>query len=574
VARTPRLVSLLSLVLLPAGCDAGEVQAAVPQAGDRPNILWIVADDLSPDLGAYGDAYARTPNIDRLAQEGVRFTNAFATSPVCAPARSTLITGVYASTLGSLHMRSWAVPPPHVRPFSEALRAAGYFTSNNRKIDYNFNPHLEESVWRAVVEPPLGAWDESGAEAHWRHRGPGQPFFAVFDLFVTHEGRIRLPEAQFDQAIAAVATEDRHLPSAAPLPPYYPDTPETRRDMARYYDLITAADLQLADILGQLAADGLEENTVVVFFADHGRGLPRAKRWVYDSGIRVPLVVRWPRGLASGVVRHELVSFVDFAPTMLSLAGVEVPDHMQGRVFLGDRAQPEPRYVFATRDRMDETPDTIRAVRDRRFKYLRNFQPDKPYAQPIAYMDEMPTMKVWRQWAAEGRLQGPQQRFFAPRKPQEELYDLTADPHEIHNLAEDPQHQARLVEMRTALERWMEQTRDLGLLPEKELIARMRPPARPVTTEAPAATVQEDGTTDRVTVSLACPTPGAAIVYTRETGATPHWLLYTGPLHLPPTAVLRFKAGRLGFEDSREISLALDTLSSEVRTGTDRGRLH
>jgi N-sulfoglucosamine sulfohydrolase len=526
---------------------------AATAAAARPNILWIIAEDMNLELGSYGAPDARTPELDRLAAEGARFTNAFATAPVCAPARSTLATGLFATTLGSHHMRSQVVPPPEVRLFSEYLRAAGYYTSNNAKTDYNFAP--------VQAPPPVTAWDESGPGAHWRKRAPGQPFFAVFTLLTTHESRIRYPPDEFALVTAGLRPEDRHDPRRAEIPPYYPDTEAVRRDWANYQDLVSAMDLQAGELLRQLAEDGLEDETVVFFFGDNGRGLPRAKRWLYDAGLHMPLIVRWPGRLQPGAVREDLVSFVDFAKTVLALAGVPAPPQLQGRAFLGEHAEPEPAFVFATRDRMDEAYDRSRAVRDRRFEYIRNFHPDRPWAQHIAYMEEMPTMQELRRlWSAavrDGRpvAPSPQWAFMLPSKPAEELYDTDADPHEVTNLAADPRHRETLERMRRALEDWMRDTHDLGGVPEAEMLERMRPGGVWATTAAPVPDVQRAG--GRTLLSLTSSTPGASLAWTVEQGASAHWQLYRGPFELRGPQRLRARACRLGYRDSADVVLEI-----------------
>ncbi len=346
------------------------------QGKKPPNILWVTCEDTSPDLGCYGDAYAVTPNLDKLAAQGARYTHCFTHAPVCAPSRSGIITGMYPTTIGTHHMRCHGVPQPFVRCFTEYLRAAGYYCTNNSKTDYNF-------------PPPITAWDECSKEAHWRNRpDKGQPFFAVFNIGSTHESQCWPIDGKLD-----------HDPAKAVLPPYYPDTPVVRRNWARYYDQVTKMDAQVARILKELEDDGLAENTVVFFYGDHGRGLTRAKRWVYDSGIRVPLLIRWPGVIKPATVTDRLVAFVDFGPTVLSIAGIKPPEHMQGRPFLGEHDTPPRDYVFAHRDRMDETYDIIRAVRDKRFKYIRNFEPHKPYAQRINYMEKMPILQEMRRQA-------------------------------------------------------------------------------------------------------------------------------------------------------------------------------
>ncbi len=423
-------------------------------AADRPNIVWIVGEDLGPELGCYGDSYARTPVLDRFAAEGVRFARAFTHAPVCAPSRSGLVTGRYPTSIGSHHMRSKLLDPPPL--FTSYLRKAGYHVAWPGKTDFNF-------------DVPPGSFDSTD---DWLKKPPPEPFFAYINFPESHESKIRAKEDEFRRLTARLEPSQRHDPVLARLPPYYPDTSETRRDWARYHDLASAVDRRVGDVLDAIEKNGLAEKTIVFFFGDHGRGLPRGKRWVYDSGIRVPLIVRWPGKISPASVREDLVSFMDLAPTVLSLAGAELPAGLAGRAIFSPAAAPEPPYVFAARDRMDETFDRIRAVRDRRFKYIRNFYPELPYAQRIAYMEEMPTLQIWRRLHAAGLLVGPQEQFFAAKKPVEELYDLDKDPHEIENLAALPERRAKLEELRGALERWIEETGDLGGVSEEELIRR------------------------------------------------------------------------------------------------------
>jgi N-sulfoglucosamine sulfohydrolase len=534
---------------------------AAQQTSHQPNILWISAEDLSPDLGSYGDSYARTPNLDKLASQGVRFANAFSSAPVCAPSRSAIITGMYPTTIGSHHMRSKAVPPSYVRAFPEYLRAAGYYCTNNSKTDYNFEAPPSHT-------PPITIWAESSRTAHWRNRAPGQPFFSVFNLTVTHESQIRTSSEDFAKNTAALKPEDRHDPTKAILPPYYPDTPIVRNDWARYYDLITAMDLQVAAILKQLEADNLADSTIVFFWGDHGRGLPRGKRWVYDSGIRVPLIVRWPGKTQPGTVREDLVSLMDLGPTMLSLAGIPIPKHMQGQAFLGDQQAPSRQHVFAHRDRMDEAYDMIRAVRNQRYKYIRSFFPGRPYAQHIAYMEEMPTMQEMRRVYKDhcnalspnyGKAMTPAQAlFFLPEKPEEELYDINRDPHETENLANSPEHQPMLRKMRSVLEQWRKETNDLGLVPEQELRERMRPGGEWMQTAQPVVRRISSGNRLPVTVKLSSETEGASIVYTTDTGENPRWNLFSKEIILKNPATLRAKACRLGYLDSAEVSKQFD----------------
>ena len=431
------------------------IAALFCRAADRPNIIWIVGEDLGPELGCYGDAYSRTPNIDKLASEGARFTRAFTHAPVCAPSRSGLITGRYPTSIGTHHMRSKLLKPPAT--FTQRLRECGYHVSWPGKTDFNF-------------DAPREAFDVTNP--NWRRRLPPQPFFAYVNLGTTHESQVRANAAQFAKNTAQLKPEDRHDPAKATLPPYYPDTSETRRDWANYYDLITAVDYQVAEVLADVERHGIASNTVVFFFGDHGRGLPRAKRWIYDSGIHVPLIIRWPGQIKPRTLREDLVAFVDFAPTVLSLATCAIPTDLDGQVFLGPNRAADRKYIYAARDRMDEAYDRIRCVRDARFKYIRNFHPELPYAQRIDYMEEMPTTRVWRELNAAGKLTGPQTLWFSQNKPREEFYDLENDPHEINNLADSKLHRTKLDELRAALDRWTADTRDVGAIPETELIAR------------------------------------------------------------------------------------------------------
>jgi N-sulfoglucosamine sulfohydrolase len=424
---------------------------------DKPNFVFLVADDMSCDMGCYGDKTAHTPNLDRLASEGCRYDNAFTHCPVCAPSRSGLITGQYPTTIGTQHMRSMLLKAPPM--VTEYLRKAGYFVDWPGKTDFNF-------------AAPKDAFDST---AEWINapQPPKQPFLAYHNLFMTHESQIRHFQNSFVRNTRRLKTEDRQDRAKVPIPPYYPDTPEVREDIASYYELVTALDYAAGDIIKKLDQWKVAENTVVFFFGDHGWGMPRGKRWLYDSGIKVPLIVRWPGDIKAGSTSDELVSFIDFAPTLLKLAGAPIPASMQGQAFLGDNVTPR-KYIFAHRDRMDETFDRVRAVRDNRWKYIRNFHPELTYALRNEYMELMPTMQVWRKLHAEGKLNATQDHFFSPTKPKEELYDTQADPYEIHNLADspDPIHQAKLKELRLALDQWIEQTHDLGEISEREMIQR------------------------------------------------------------------------------------------------------
>lgn len=450
--------SLLAVAVLAAA--GSSLFAADPK---KPNIVVLSCEDISPNLGCYGDPDAITPNLDRLAAQGARFTRAFTHAPVCAPSRSGVITGMYPTTMGSHHMRSKLAKAPPM--FTEYLRKAGYqiawpAVGGVGKTDFNF-------------DPPKG-WADLTVDWTKQPEQLKPPFFAVYNVTVTHESQARATKAQYAKNTARLKPEERRDPAKVKLPPYYPDTVPVRDCVAAYHDNVTAMDYAMGDVLKLLDDRKLSENTVVVFYGDHGWGLSRGKRWPYDSGLRVPLLVRWPGKVKPGSVREDLTCFLDLAPTVLALAGAEVPSHMQGRVFLGEKTGEAPKFVFAARDRMDETYDRIRSVRGERYRYVRNFHPELPYMQYINYMDEMPIMREWRRLAFDGKLNPTQMLFMSRTKPKEELYDLEKDPYEVNNIAnaESVEIQKVRKEMSDALDRWIVDTKDLGEVPEKELIKR------------------------------------------------------------------------------------------------------
>lgn len=430
-------------------------------AAEKPNILWLSAEDISPHLGCYGDPHAITPNLDQLAAEGRRFTHAFTAAGVCAPCRSTIITGMYHPSIGTHHMRCRATLPDFVKPFPIYLREAGYYCTNNSKTDYQFGSPSAREIW-----------DESSGKAHWKNREDDQPFFAVFNFTGCHESGIA-SGGKYESVTKNLSPEQRQDPDKlTTLPPYYPDTPITREDWKRNYELITAMDAWAGEHIAALKEAGLYENTIIFFWSDHGVGLPRAKRWLYDSGTRVPMIVRIP-GAEAGVVDSQIVSSIDFGPTVLNLAGLGVPEHMQGRAFLGENLTEPRKYAFGARDRMDERYDIIRAVRGPRFRYIRNFEPLKPYYQFMNTPEKGATMREIRRLEAAGEESEFVGLFTAETKPVEEFYDLENDPHEINNLAEDPQYADRIAEMRKVLSEWQASIGDLGLLPESEITIRV-----------------------------------------------------------------------------------------------------
>ncbi len=450
------LALLVTILLSLSACQVSEKHTALPP----PNILWVTCEDISPNLGSYGDPYANTPHLDQLAKEGVVYTNAYASAPVCAVARSGIITGMYASSQGTQHMRCDGRRPEGVKMYPELLRSAGYYCTNNVKTDYNF----------AMDHKSI--WDESSNEAHWRNRkDPNQPFFAIFNFVTSHEGRVNREEA-YNHAVKELDPAQLKRPGQVPLPPYFPDTEAVRELWARYYNIITAMDQQVGDILQQLKEDGLEEHTIVIFYSDHGAGIPRHKRWMFDSGLRVPLIVRVPEKYQSwlphtpGSQTDELVSFIDLAPTALKLAGLPIPANMQGRAFLGTDLSSPRQYVYAGRDRMDERYDMQRTVRDKRYLYIRYYEPYKPYCQYMNTPEKGAIMQAIRQAHQEGTLPEAGQHIVAAVKPAEALYDCEQDPYNLKNLVEDPAYQDKLTELRTAHAQWSDDTKDTGLIPE------------------------------------------------------------------------------------------------------------
>jgi arylsulfatase A-like enzyme len=560
--RAVLLVAFVSAPWLFAAAPAGQAQA--PR---RPNIVWISNEDMSPRLGVYGDQLARTPVLDRLATEAVRFTRAFTTAPVCAPSRAAIITGMHQNAIGAQHMRTTedrvpelpgpylAVPPFYVKAFPEYLRAAGYFTSNRAKTDYQFGE-------------PFTIWDNVGGMAHWRNRpDPNQPFFSVFNLTVTHESQI-FPSSPARKGKPLVTD-----PARITVPPYYPDTPLVRQELARMYDNIADMDGQVGTILRQLEEDGLADNTFVFYWSDHGDGIPRSKRSLYDSGLHVPLMIRWPKGLAlaggrlpaAGSVDDSLVSFIDLAPTVLALAGVAVPAHMQGRVLVGPQAGPPPALVFAARDRMDIEYDMMRSARDARFLYIRNFHPELPYAGHIIYRNQSDIMQEWFRLQAAGQVSGEAALWMRTHRPAEELYDTVADPHQIRDLSGNATYREALARLRQAVDDWMTRIRDQGLINEPELIQRMWPggvqpetaqpyilPRRTTTAPTRQPSASLDGPTE---VVIYVPTQGASIGYTTDAGPRATWRLYTGPILVDRPMTLRTKAIRYGYKESAETQM-------------------
>lgn len=425
----------------------------------QPNILWVTCEDMSPNLGCYGDKYAKSPALDALAERSLRYRHAWSCAPVCAPARTTIISGMYPPSTGAEHMRSETKLATGQKMFPQILREAGYYTSNNSKEDYNL-------IHTGKV------WDDSSNKAHWRNRDPKQPFFSVFNFLITHESQIRTPGHKL-----------KHDPREVHVPAYMPDNEIVRRDWAQYYDNISTMDDMVKKTLGELEADGLKDSTIVFFYSDHGAGMPRSKRWPYNSGLQVPMMVHIPeqfkhlapKDYKQGEWSDRLVSFVDLAPTALSLAGIKKPEYHQGHAFLGADIAPEQDFVFGFCGRMDERIDMVRSVRTQRYVYIRNYMPHRIYGQHLDYMFEMPTTRSWKAAFDAGKTNEVQSRFWKT-KPAEEFYDLQSDPDEINNLALRPtaQQKSEMTRMRVAQTSMAARIRDVGFLPEHEIHSRSK----------------------------------------------------------------------------------------------------
>ena len=547
---------VLLTALAASACGTAPQDAVASQA--RPNIVFLLVEDLGPRIGAFGDAVAQTPVLDRMAREGVRYTHVFTSAGVCAPSRAALITGMHQASIGAQHMRSsayrWtdgsgrtgyeAVPPPFVKAFPELLRAAGYYTINNSKTDYQFGN-------------PFTVWDENGAEANWKNRPNDAPFFAMYSLQVTHESGLFTPESVAAGmpafAPTAVSAEQRRAglrrrtrPEDVIVPPYYPDTPVVRADIARQYDNVQLMDAWVGERLAELERAGVLDNTIVIWSTDHGDGFPRAKRSLYDTGLLAPMIVRFPDGRRAGQTDDRMISFVDLAPTILALAGVKAPDHLQGIDALGPQGEKQDR-IFAARDRLDEWPDLSRAVRTRDFKYIRNEYPDAPLYLKLAYRENVPMMADMRRMFAAGQLSPLQAGYFETPRPAEELYDLRADPDEVRNLAGDPAFSAIKAELSGALAAWRTRIRDPGKMPEDQMVkAAWGANAQPRT--AKTVMVQSPAAMGLISIRLTSETVGASIGY--RLGDDVRWRLYVQPILALRGERIEAKAIRYGFGES------------------------
>ncbi|MFT4518025.1 MAG: N-sulfoglucosamine sulfohydrolase [Halioglobus sp.] len=549
------LILLVAILLAPASHAAAL----------RPNILLLMAEDMSSRVGVFGDTVAVTPTLDALASESVRYTNVFTTAGVCAPSRAAHILGMNQISTGTQHMRSsgapqggyYAVPPVGVKAYPELLRAAGYYTFTDQKLDYQFSSPFPGSG-------PLTIWDSEGeANPLWQDRAPGQPFFGFRNFMVTHESGIFLPLGEMPNSAMHFVMQlmrwwriDGDItevvsPQQVILPPYYPDTPTVRSDVARHYNNVAAMDKEVAAILKQLEVDGLADSTIVIWTTDHGDGLPRAKRELYDSGIKVPMLIRWPEafrpeGVQPSSVDQRLISFLDLAPTILKLAGVELPGYLQGQDF----ASPSPstralqrEYIYAARDRIDEVLDRQRAVRDHRFKYIRSWQPDQIEGHELEFRDNLDMVREMRQLHEQGKLNAAQSLWFEAAG-EERLFDLEKDPFEINDVSEDPQYAEDLQRLRKALTAWQARVGDMSDESEEKMAARFAPGGEQQITPTPKLDINGD------TVTATATSPDHSIAYRVDEGP---WHLYTVPFSKGLGSV-EVKAVRYGWEHSESVS--------------------
>ncbi len=542
---------------------------------DHPNIVVLMVEDLSPRIGAFGDDLARTPNIDRLAREGIRFTNVFTTAGVCAPSRAAFITGMYQQTMGGQHMRTSSfdritdggisyetVPPPYVKAFPEYLRAAGYVTINNHKTDYQFGN-------------PTSVWDANSTQAGLADRDPSRPFFMMVSDNTSHEsglfvdGQVPRPGStspQFlkDSMVNRAAQTAQYLaqmsertdPASVTVPPYLPDTALIRQEIAQHYDNISRLDDNIGKILNALESEGLMDNTIIIWTTDHGDGIARGKRTLYDSGLHVPMIIRYPDQRDAGSVREELISFVDLAPTILSLAGLPSPEYVHGRNFLsGNSALRD--YIYAARDRLDEFPDRSRAVRDTRFKYIRNYDVGRPLFQPLDYRENLLAMQEMRRLLASGALPPQIAAYFQTPRPLVELFDTHADPHEINNLAGNPQYAQVQERLAGELDAFLAQHRDYGDTRERVMVREfMWPGGIQPQTLAPEGTVTLNDAGEHI-LTISSETHGASIEYRlpkSEQGAD-RWWLYSGPIAVSAKAQVEARAIRYGFKPSETVAI-------------------
>ena len=506
-----------------------------------PNIVWLVAEDQSPEFfPVYGDSTVKLPIIESLAKDAIVFNNAYTPAPVCAPARSAIITGLYPTTLGTHNMRTYnsykkeneptigipsysPIVPKGVKMFPQYLRKIGYYTSNNSKEDYNF-------------KKTDGVWDDSSSNAHWKNRAAGQPFFAVFNFGISHESQI------WEQGDNDILVDQKLVQ----IPPYFPDTHEIRKDIAVNYSNLIRLDKKIGKIINELKQEGLYEKSIIFFYSDHGGPFPRHKRSLYETGIKVPLVIKFPYSKYGGTENNNFISFIDYAPSILSLVGIKPPDVMQGKAQFGKfKVNDKVPYIFAASDRFDEKVDRLRAVRYNNFKYIRNFNPKISNAIPVSYREQMPMMRELNKLWKENLLKRDHSLWFKTPKPKEELYDLNKDPYELKNLAGEASLKDTLLFLRDVLDQWIINTNDLGEYSEKELIDKW-----------------VNGTKSKKLKSVSFKKKSGKIILNHfDSGSTilwkgendSVWNIYSKPISYSKQFIT--KAVRIGYEDSEQITI-------------------
>lgn len=520
--------------------------------GDQPNILCIVCEDISPYLGCYGDPVAVTTNLDNFSRESIRYTGMYTTIGVSSPSRAALITGMYPTSIGANNMRTAqnkskpkgispyeVVLPTGVKCYTELMRAAGYFCTNNSKTDYQF-------------EAPLTAWDEQGDAAHWKHAPEGMPFFSIFNLNVTHEFQVM----QRTHLPLTVNPED------IVLPPYYPDDPVIRRDMAIMYSNITEMDRQFQQLVNELKAAGKLDNTIIIWYSDNGGPLPRQKRELYESGALVPFMIRFPDGYKAGTVDSGLHMFVDIPATVLSLANIPTPEYMHGRAFLGKYKGKDRKYIYGGRDRLDTFYEKQGSIRDKRYRYIRNYLTEQPDYLPIISRSSMPLMQRLVELHEAGKLNADQEKWFQAPRPVIEFYDVEADPHELNNLADDPKYKKKITELSTAFDQWVAEYNELWKYTEPELIEMFWPGKIQPVVDQPTVTIQNG------TATLNCTTEGASIAYqvNGKGWNEKHWLLYNGPFAVNEGDKISVIGVRAGYKNSSLQAEADELLLEWVET--------
>ena len=532
-----RNLNLLAALLICWSCSPEKKNSTLTT--DKYNIVWIVLEDQSPDFfPMYGDSSISLQAIESLAKESIIYDNAFANVPVCAPARSTILLGMYTVSTGTHNMRTFNAYNPDGEPtinvpsytpvmkkgvveFPKYLRAEGYFCTNNAKEDYNLK-HTD------------GTWDESSIKANWRKRKENQAFFSIFNYGFCHESGIW----RFGKDSLFVD------PKEVKVPPYFPDNEIVRHDIAVNYSNLKRVDRQIAETINQLKEDGLYDNTYIFFYGDHGGPFPRHKRSLYDSGIKVPFFVKLPKALQNENTpsrNSDIISFIDLAPTALSIANIKKPEHMQGKAFLGSQLGEKDEYVLATSDRFDAVYDRKRAIRSKHYKYIKNYKPEVPYALPVAYREQMPMMQNLRALDESGSLEGASTLWMRDKKDPEEFFDIIADTYELNNLITEEKHASEINKMRTALNSWLTDLGDYGATDEQELIANWSA-IKSSTTLEPPKIEEKNGN-----IALKNPNELGNIIYKQAKDTT--WNVYVSPLS--KKGELEFKIVHIGLDDSQ-----------------------